>query len=131
MPQKPMKCYRGRSNFTKASEKCPRIVLPIHSSLLLYPYFIFWSSYIFYCYYSISQFSDKLEGLEETLVTAVELVDNAEPISAHPDKLRDQITENRAVMEDMEMRLTALQSVTEAADDILKQKGMDDEAAKG
>ena len=77
------------------------------------------------------QFSDKLEGLEETLVSAVEQVDNAEPISAHPDKLRDQIADNKAILEDTELRLAALQSVTEAADDILKQKGMDDDAAKG
>lgn len=58
-------------------------------------------------------------------------MDHAEPISADPEKLKDQLAENKAIIEDMDMRLAALQSVTQAADDLLTQKGMDDDAAKG
>ena len=31
----------------------------------------------------------------ETMTTTAEQVETAEPISAHPDKLKDQITENK------------------------------------
>ena len=41
------------------------------------------------------QFSDKLEGMLETLETTAEQVEQAEPISAHPGKLKDQLAENQ------------------------------------
>ena len=31
----------------------------------------------------------------ETLATTSEQVENAEPVSAHPDKLREQLAENK------------------------------------
>lgn len=42
-----------------------------------------------------SQFTDKLEDMLETLATTSEQVENAEPVSAHPDKLREQLMENK------------------------------------
>lgn len=81
--------------------------------------------------YTFLQFSDKLEGMIETLTTTAEQVDKAEPISAHPDKLKDQILDNQAIVEDLDKRLTALEAVASTAEELLSQAGMDDEAAKG
>ena len=67
----------------------------------------------------------------ETLTTTAEQVEKAEPISAHPDKLRDQISDNVAIIEDLDKRLSALESVASTAEDLLNQTGMDDESAKG
>ena len=77
------------------------------------------------------QFSEKLEQLEETLTITAQQVDNAEPVAAHPDKLRDQIADNQTLLEDLEMRMKALDSVRKTADDLLNQPGMDDDSAKG
>jgi transposase len=41
------------------------------------------------------QFTDKLENMLENLTVTAEQVKNAEPISAHPDKIRDQLVETR------------------------------------
>ena len=84
-----------------------------------------------YSFISLIQFSDKLEGMLETLTTTAEQVEKAEPISAHPDKLRDQISDNVGIIEDLDKRLTALESVASTAEDLLNQSGMDDEASKG
>ena len=67
----------------------------------------------------------------ETLATTAEQVDMAEPISAHPDKLKDQLADNKAIMEDLDKRLAALQAVKDTADELLNQTGMDDENARG
>ncbi len=77
------------------------------------------------------QFSDKLEGMIETLATTAEQVEKAEPISAHPDKLRDQISDNKAIIEDLDKKLASLEAVRDTADELAKQQGMDDETAKG
>ena len=52
-----------------------------------------WMIYILNC--MPFQFSDKLEDMVENLTATSEQVANAEPISAHPDKLREQIAENK------------------------------------
>lgn len=39
------------------------------------------------------QFTDKLEDILDTLTSTHEMVENAEPISAHPDKIKDQLAE--------------------------------------
>ena len=77
------------------------------------------------------QFDDKLEGLEESLTNAVEQVDHAEPISAHPDKLKEQLGEGQTILEDLEQRLAALQAVKNTADELLVNSGMEDDAATG
>ena len=87
--------------------------------------------YLFTNYYLLFQFSDKLEGLLETMATTAEQVDRAEPISAHPDKLKDQISDNKAIIEDLEKRMAALEAVKATADDLIHQPGMDEEHARG
>jgi hypothetical protein len=53
------------------------------------------SNYLFHVTVFVFQFSDKLEVMIDTMQTTAEQVEKAEPVSAHPDKLRDQITDNR------------------------------------
>ena len=58
-------------------------------------------------------------------------MDNAEPVSAHPDKLREQLGEGQTILEDLEQRLAALQAVKNTADELLVHSGMEDDAAAG
>ena len=46
-------------------------------------------------------------------------VQKAEPISAHPDKLREQIEENRLMLEDLEKRKDAVEHVKAAAEELI------------
>ncbi|XP_025411352.1 dystonin isoform X7 [Sipha flava] len=66
-----------------------------------------------------SQFSDKLEGMLRALQNTAEQVSGAEPISAHPPKIRDQQDENDAVVEDLHKRGDAFQAVKRAANDVI------------
>lgn len=67
----------------------------------------------------------------ENLAATAEQVENAEPISAHPDKLKDQMSDNAALIEDLDKRLAALDAVRATADELAGQTGMDDEATVG
>jgi hypothetical protein len=73
-----------------------------------------------------SEFSDQLENMLEMLNNTAEQVEGAEPISAHPDKLKEQISDNHAIMEDVDKRLPALDAVTATANELMEQTGMDD-----
>jgi len=66
-----------------------------------------------------SQFSDKLEGMLRALQNTAEQVSGAEPISAHPPKIRDQQDENDAIVEDLHKRADAFQAVKRAANDVI------------
>ncbi|XP_050545575.1 microtubule-actin cross-linking factor 1 isoform X5 [Daktulosphaira vitifoliae] len=66
-----------------------------------------------------SQFSDKLEGMLRALQNTAEQVSGAEPISAHPPKIRDQQEENDAIVEDLNKRANAFQAVKKAANDVI------------
>ena len=67
----------------------------------------------------------------ENLAATAEQVENAEPISAHPDKLKDQMSDNAALIEDLDKRLAALDAVRATADELAGQTEMDDEATRG
>ena len=66
-----------------------------------------------------SQFSDKLEGMLRALSNTAEQVNNLEPISAHPPKIRDQINDNKALIDDLNKRKAAYAAVKKAAKDVL------------
>ncbi|XP_059350790.1 microtubule-actin cross-linking factor 1, isoforms 1/2/3/4/5-like isoform X2 [Daphnia carinata] len=66
-----------------------------------------------------SQFSDKLDGMLAALATAFEQVKSAEPVSAHPDKIQEQMQENQSVVEDLEKRESAFEAVKRAADEVI------------
>ncbi len=66
-----------------------------------------------------SQFSDKLDGMLASLNATAELVRNPEPVAALPEKIRGQIQENCALMDELEQKSSAYQAVKDAADDII------------
>lgn len=79
-----------------------------------------------------SLFSDKLEGMLRALATAADAVQAAEPVSAHPPKIRDQIDDNAALAEDLEKRESAFNAVKRAAEDVIGKAGnKQDPAVRG
>ncbi|XP_028982177.1 microtubule-actin cross-linking factor 1 isoform X2 [Diachasma alloeum] len=70
-----------------------------------------------------SQFSDKLEGMLRALGSTADQVNGAEPISAHPPRLRDQMEENAALADDLAQRNEAYAAVKKAADDVISKAG--------
>ncbi|XP_067121200.1 microtubule-actin cross-linking factor 1-like isoform X10 [Centruroides vittatus] len=76
-----------------------------------------------------SQFSDKLEGMLNALSSTADQLYNAEPISAIPDRIQEQINDNKAVLQDLDKRSTALEAVKKAADDVIVKAGNTDEPA--
>lgn len=70
-----------------------------------------------------SQFSDKLEGMLRALSSTADQVNGAEPISAHPPRLRDQLEENAALVDDLTQRSEAYAAVKKAADDVISKAG--------
>lgn len=70
-----------------------------------------------------SQFSDKLEGMLRALSSTADQVNGAEPISAHPGRLRDQMEENSALIDELAQRSEAYAAVKRAADDVISKAG--------
>lgn len=79
-----------------------------------------------------SQFSDKLEGMLRALANAAEEVSSAEPVSAHPPKIKQQQNENQALIDDLNKRQEAFDAVKRAAQDVIsKAPNAADPAVKG
>ena len=55
-----------------------------------------------------AEFNDKLDNITSDLNTSVEICEYAEPISAHPDKLRLQIEDIKLMLNDLDKRKRAL-----------------------
>jgi DNA repair exonuclease SbcCD ATPase subunit len=70
-----------------------------------------------------SKFTDKLDGMLSALANTADQVNNAEPISAHPGKIQEQIAENAAILEDLDKRKSAYDAVKKAADDMINKAG--------
>ncbi|XP_076765738.1 dystonin-like protein short stop isoform X1 [Xylocopa sonorina] len=70
-----------------------------------------------------SQFSDKLEGMLRALSSTADQVNGAEPISAHPGRLRDQMEENSGLIDELTQRSEAYAAVKRAADDVISKAG--------
>lgn len=66
-----------------------------------------------------SQFSDKLEGMLRALASTADQVNQADPISAHPPKIQDQIEDNAALVDDLDKRTEAYAAVKRAATDVI------------
>ncbi|CAG0891815.1 unnamed protein product [Cyprideis torosa] len=78
-----------------------------------------------------SLFADKLDGMLSALENTADQVNNAEPISAHPVKIQEQIAENGAILDDLDKRETAFEAVKRAAADVIsKAKNPSDPAVK-
>ena len=67
-----------------------------------------------------SQFTDKLDGMLNALQNTADQVNNAEPISAHPEKIKEQMEDNNAIIDDLAKKETAYEAVKKAADDIIQ-----------
>ncbi|XP_059089195.1 microtubule-actin cross-linking factor 1-like isoform X2 [Tigriopus californicus] len=67
-----------------------------------------------------SQFTDKLDGMLNALANTADQVNNAEPISSHPEKIREQMDDNNAIIDDLAKKETAFDAVKQAADDIIR-----------
>lgn len=79
-----------------------------------------------------SQLADKLDGLLTALKDTADQVQRAEPISAHPDRIHDQLAENNAIIDDLEKRAAAFDAVKAAAADVIGKAGSSsDPAVKG
>lgn len=66
-----------------------------------------------------SQFSDKLEGMLRALQNTADQANQADPISAHPPKIHDQLDDNAALVEDIDKRSEAFAAVKRAATDVI------------
>ncbi|XP_043207067.1 microtubule-actin cross-linking factor 1-like isoform X6 [Amphibalanus amphitrite] len=77
-----------------------------------------------------SQFADKLDGMLSALKDTADQVDRAEPISAHPDRIHDQMAENNAIIDDLDKREVAFEAVKRAANDVISKAGDGDPAVK-
>ncbi|KAM7341558.1 dystonin-like protein short stop isoform 44-T47 [Cochliomyia hominivorax] len=70
-----------------------------------------------------SQFSDKLEGMLRALANTVDQVNQLDPLSALPQKIREQIEDNAAIMDDLDKRTDAFSAVQRAASDVIAKAG--------
>lgn len=70
-----------------------------------------------------SQFSDKLEGMLRALANTVDQVNQLDPLSALPQKIREQIEDNDAIMDDLGKRTDAFSAVQRAASDVIAKAG--------
>lgn len=77
-----------------------------------------------------SQFADKLEGMLRALSNTADQVNQAEPISVHPPKIREQIKDNKAIIDDLDNRGVAFATVQRDANDIIAKGNKADPAIK-
>ncbi|XP_023299119.2 dystonin isoform X49 [Lucilia cuprina] len=70
-----------------------------------------------------SQFSDKLEGMLRALANTVDQVNQLDPLSALPQKIREQIEDNAAIKDDLDKRTDAFSAVQRAASDVIAKAG--------
>ena len=61
-------------------------------------------------------FDEKLEALSNSIKQSVETCEFAEPVSAHPDRLRAQIDDNRQLCTDLNKRKMSLDSLKDLID---------------
>ena len=77
-----------------------------------------------------SQFSDKLDGMLSSLNETANMVKNAEPISAHPEKIQEQKLENNSIIDDLDRKETAFEAVKAAAEDVINKASRNDPAVR-
>eukprot|EP00092_Neocalanus_flemingeri_P021691 GFUD01023529.1.p1 GENE.GFUD01023529.1~~GFUD01023529.1.p1 ORF type:complete len:5553 (+),score=1484.06 GFUD01023529.1:557-17215(+) len=67
-----------------------------------------------------SQFTDKLDGMLNSLEDTKDQLVRAEPISAHPEKIKEQIDDNNAIIDDLGKKEVAYEAVKRAAEDVIQ-----------
>ena len=66
-----------------------------------------------------SQFTDKLDGMLNSLEDTKNQLVGAEPISGQPEKIKEQIDDNNAIIDDLGKKETAYEAVKKAAEDVI------------
>jgi dystonin len=66
-----------------------------------------------------AQFTDQLDGMLNALANTSEHLNNAEPISAHPEKIKEQMEDNNAIIYDLDNKEEAFDAVRKAASDVI------------
>jgi len=66
-----------------------------------------------------AQFTDQLDGMLNALATTSDNLNNAEPISAHPEKIKEQMEDNNAIIYDIDNKEEAFDAVRKAAADVI------------
>lgn len=77
-----------------------------------------------------SQFTDKLDVLLRTLMDILDQLKNAEPISAHPERIQEQIYENDSIIDELSKRKMAYETVCQVANDLIGKAGKTDDSIK-
>ena len=67
-----------------------------------------------------SQFTDQLDGMLNALQNTADQVNKADPISAYPEKIKEQMEDNNAIIDDLAKKETAFEAVKKAADEIIQ-----------
>ena len=67
-----------------------------------------------------SQFTDKLDGMLNSLEDTKDQLVRAEPVSAHPEKIKEQMDDNNAIIDDLAKKEVAYDAVKRAAEDIIQ-----------
>lgn len=76
-----------------------------------------------------SQFTDQLNGLLNALTNTSSQINNAEPISAHPEKIKEQIDDNNAIVYDLENKRAAYEQVKTSAEEVFEKAAKKDDVA--
>ena len=66
-----------------------------------------------------SEFTDQLDGMLNSLQDTADQVRNAEPVAAHCEKIKEQMDDNNAIIEDLSRKEEAYKAVKKAASDIV------------
>jgi dystonin len=67
-----------------------------------------------------SLFTDKLDGMLNALQDTADQVNNAEAVSAHPEKIKEQMDDNNSIIDDLAKKEAAYDAVKKTADDIIQ-----------
>merc|ERR1712020_236294 len=66
-----------------------------------------------------SQFTDQLDGMLNSLQDTADQVRNAEPVAAHCEKIKEQMDDNNAIIEDLSRKQEAYEAVKKSWSDIV------------
>lgn len=76
------------------------------------------------------QFADKLDSVANALQLAADRAQRAEPVSAHPDKLKEQMVDTALTLDDVQKMMAQLESLRTSAQDLTRQSSLDSDGVK-